>query len=198
MTAVSVRVDLAIEYLRIDGETVETTPDHRFLTDHGWVEAGALWPGTRIQRLDGSYGMVEGFRTEIRPVVMWDLTVQGVHTFAVGEGEWVVHNKDCVIGGMEDLEGGIKPWEHDLRLKLTPSLGNTDANWARNERVLLREMDLGDPIRDASIELETGALRLEGAGQFINRERTLLRQYDWTYDPTTGYWYAPPGWDYGY
>ena len=27
---------------------------------------------------------------------MWDLTVSDVHTFAVGEGQWVVHN--CNIG----------------------------------------------------------------------------------------------------
>jgi hypothetical protein len=26
---------------------------------------------------------------------MWDLTVSDVHTFAVGEGQWVVHNDSC-------------------------------------------------------------------------------------------------------
>jgi len=98
--------DPAVEFLRIDGETIETTPDHRFLTDHGWIEAGALWPGTKVQKLDGSFGTVQGFSTEIRPVIMWDLTVSDVHTFAVGEGEWVVHN--CGFG---DLIAEGHAWE---------------------------------------------------------------------------------------
>ena len=93
-TNVDEHTDPAIEHLRIDGETIETTPDHRFLTDHGWVEAAALYPGTRITRLDGSTGTVEGYSIEVRPVIMWDLTVSDVHTFAVGEGQWVSGRRD--------------------------------------------------------------------------------------------------------
>jgi hypothetical protein len=90
---VDVHTDQEIEHLRIDGETIETTPDHRFLTDTGWVEAAALYPGhpgRRARRLDGSTGTVQGYAIEVRPVIMWDLTVSDVHTFAVGEGQWVV------------------------------------------------------------------------------------------------------------
>ncbi len=92
ITAVHLNADPAVAYVRIDGEIVETTPDHPFLTDHGWVEAEDLEPGMQIRKLDGSYGTFEGWRIEYRPVEMWDLTVAEVHTFAVGEGEWVVHN----------------------------------------------------------------------------------------------------------
>jgi RHS repeat-associated protein len=94
ITAVMVHIDSEIEHLQIDGETIETTPNHPFLTDKGWLEADALYGGARVQRLDGSFGPVEGYSIEIRPVVMWDLTVSDVHTFAVGEGQWVVHNCD--------------------------------------------------------------------------------------------------------
>ena len=104
VTAVHVNQDPEIEYLRIDGETIETTPDHLFLTDNGWVEAAALWPGTRVQRLDGAFGTVEGYSVEVRPVIMWDLTVSDVHTFAVGEGEWVVHNCDPHLFPSDRLE----------------------------------------------------------------------------------------------
>ena len=32
---------------------------------------------------------------------MWDLTVSDVHTFAVGEGQWVVHNAGpCQLGDL--------------------------------------------------------------------------------------------------
>ena len=50
------RADCFVEHLRIDGETIETAPDHRFLTDPGWVEAQALYPGTKVQQLDGTFG----------------------------------------------------------------------------------------------------------------------------------------------
>jgi len=41
VTAVMVHVDPVIEDLTIGGETIETTPNHRFLTaDRGWVQAG--------------------------------------------------------------------------------------------------------------------------------------------------------------
>jgi hypothetical protein len=92
VTNLDEHVDPEIEHLRIDGETIETTPNHRFLTDHGWVEAAALYPGTKITKLDGTTGSVDGYSIEVRPVIMYDLTVSDVHTFAVGEGQWVVHN----------------------------------------------------------------------------------------------------------
>ena len=112
VSAVSVHTDPQIEHLRIDGETIETTPDHRFLTDHGWVEAQALYPGTKVQRLDGTFGTVEGYSIEVRAVIMWDLTVSDVHTFAVGEGEWVVHN-ECrpVLSAFGNASGPRAPRE---------------------------------------------------------------------------------------
>ncbi|HEV8546461.1 MAG TPA: polymorphic toxin-type HINT domain-containing protein, partial [Candidatus Limnocylindrales bacterium] len=92
VVAVSIHEDPSVEYLQIDGETIETTPNHPFLTDHGWVEAGALTTGMRVMKVDGSYGAIETLRTEIRPVWMWDLTIEDVHTFAVGGGRWLAHN----------------------------------------------------------------------------------------------------------
>jgi hypothetical protein len=105
VTHVDVHTDQEIEHLRIDGETIETTPDHRFLTDTGWVEAAALYPGTRVVGLDGATGTVEGYAIEVRPVIMWDLTVSAVHTFAVGAGQWVVHN----AGGCGSRATGFRP-----------------------------------------------------------------------------------------
>ena len=59
VAAVMVHQDPEIEFLRIDGETIETTPDHPFLTDTGWIEAGALWPGRRSR--DSTAGDDDGF-----------------------------------------------------------------------------------------------------------------------------------------
>jgi hypothetical protein len=59
---------------------------------------------------------------------MWDLTVSDVHTFAVGEGEWVVHNA-----------GPCRP--------LTPSLGSTGRTTPSNlvEHLAMEEV-MADPI----------------------------------------------------
>jgi hypothetical protein len=106
VTNVDVHTDPEIEHLQVDGETIETTPNHRFLTDHGWVEAAALYRGMSVIKLDGTTGTVEGYSIEVRPVIMWDLTVSDVHTFAVGEGQWVVHNcGPCDVNVPHSFEG---------------------------------------------------------------------------------------------
>jgi hypothetical protein len=74
-------------------ETVHTTTEHPFLTtDRGWVDAQDLVPGERVQQLDGSVGVVVSLRVVAGTAVRYNLTVQDVHTFAVGTDQWVVHN----------------------------------------------------------------------------------------------------------
>jgi hypothetical protein len=62
------------------------------LTHEGWVEAGSLTLGDQILSLDGTFGDVENISISNDPQVMYNLTVDISHTFAVGEGQWVVHN----------------------------------------------------------------------------------------------------------
>jgi hypothetical protein len=64
------------------------------LTHEGWVEAGSLTLGDQILSLDGTFGDVESISISNDPQVMYNLTVDISHTFAVGEGQWVVHNKN--------------------------------------------------------------------------------------------------------
>jgi hypothetical protein len=66
------------------------------LTHEGWVEAGSLTLGDQILSLDGTFGDVESISISNDPQVMYNLTVDISHTFAVGEGQWVVHNSKCV------------------------------------------------------------------------------------------------------
>ena len=85
--------DDAIAYLTIDGEEIETTPWHLFYTDDGWVEAEKLESGDKVLSLDGEHGIVEDLIIIDETQMMYDLTVAVVHTFAVGNGEWIVHNR---------------------------------------------------------------------------------------------------------
>ena len=97
---------------------------------------------------------------------------------------------EVVIGKLKDLTapGAVKPGERTLLSKL-PNKGNARSNWEQNARVLREEMAKGRPIRDASVDSRTGALR-DNTG-FIKAERNLLRQKGWTYDPKTTLWTRP-------
>ncbi len=96
-----VHEDPVIAYLVIEGELIETTPDHPFYSEDGdWVTAGELEAGDQIRQADGSYGTVETIELVYRLQPMYNLTVAAAHTFFVGEGQWLVHNKckDAVLG----------------------------------------------------------------------------------------------------
>jgi hypothetical protein len=85
--------DPLIATLAVDGETIETTPEHPFYTADGeWVPAVNLRVGDEVYRADGSYGLVEAISFAYRPQGMYNLTVEGAHTYFVGGGQWLVHN----------------------------------------------------------------------------------------------------------
>ncbi|MEM8535049.1 MAG: polymorphic toxin-type HINT domain-containing protein [Chloroflexota bacterium] len=96
VTDVIVHTDPTQVHLLIDGELLETTPEHPFYTlERGWVDAGDLWVGAHIRKADGSYGMVQFLAVEREAQVMYNLTVDEAHTFFVGAQRWLVHNSGC-------------------------------------------------------------------------------------------------------
>jgi len=103
--------DDTIVTLVIDGDSIETTPNHLFYTSEGWVTVSALALGDGALSLSGGLGIAESITTETRSQTMYDLTVEEVHTFAVGDGAWVVHNQNCPlfleIGRWENRKTGI-------------------------------------------------------------------------------------------
>jgi len=104
---------------------------------------------------------------------------------AAGVGE---PGPTSVIGKLDDLKkpGALKSGESTLKL---PDKGNPKANWKQNSGALRAEMGKGQPIRDASVNPKTGALR-DNTG-FLRAERELLQNKGWTYDPKTTKWYPP-------
>lgn len=83
-------------------EAYRVTDDHPFwVIGRGWVTAGELRPGDRVEALagDGDAGgwggvglEVVSFRYTGRDEVAYDLTVETDHTFVVGDLQVVVHN----------------------------------------------------------------------------------------------------------
>jgi hypothetical protein len=69
----------------IDGEELETTPEHPFYVEgKGWVETEDLQVGDDICNADGSTGEVEAITIEQTTQEMYNLSVDEAHTFYMG------------------------------------------------------------------------------------------------------------------
>jgi len=94
ITAMLAHTDPIVEYVTLDGEQIETTPEHPFFTEeYAWVAAGELWIGARVRKADGSYGVVQKIEFVRHAQTMYNLTVGDAHTFFVGSQQWLVHNE---------------------------------------------------------------------------------------------------------
>jgi len=95
-------------------EVIHTNKKHPFLTkEKGFLPVGQITLGMHMQRADGTYGVVTGWKVVAGSEVMYNLEVAQDHTFTVGIQQWVVHNQ-CGPNVMEgtttqDLyrQGGI-------------------------------------------------------------------------------------------
>lgn len=86
-------IDHEVVLVTINGELIETTPEHPFYTtERGWVNAADLTVGDHVRDLDGSAGEITAVERVIRTQPMYNLTVDQAHTFFVGDGRWLVHN----------------------------------------------------------------------------------------------------------
>jgi len=83
-----------------------------------------------------------------------------------------------IIGKLEDLEKdtGWRPGDRTLNL---PPLPPGPERWNQNAKALQDAINEGKPIRDVS--------PAKGGG-FLDRERQLLRDNGWTFDPNTNLW----------
>ncbi len=85
--------DEVITELIIDGEWIETTPEHPFYTEEeGWLPASEIEIGMHIRQADGGYELVWLKWDVYKTQEMYNLTVDTAHTYFVGEGQWLVHN----------------------------------------------------------------------------------------------------------
>ncbi|GGK51233.1 hypothetical protein GCM10010094_09330 [Streptomyces flaveus] len=91
------------------GSSLDTTAGHKIRTSgRGWVLASELRAGDRLISPDGTHRAVTGVRDRsgLAPREVYDLTVDGLHTFYVrtegaGAADVMVHN--CLNLGDEDL-----------------------------------------------------------------------------------------------
>ncbi|MGH2486349.1 MAG: hypothetical protein ACRDHE_10080, partial [Ktedonobacterales bacterium] len=123
-------------------EVLHTTANHPWLTaDAGWKVAGTLAAVEPVRRVDGGTAVVVSLRVVPGAASMWDLTVSNVHTFAVGNGAYVVHNcPDGPSGGGSD---GAQKWSSPTVAKAAHALDEGANDVTVNSRSEAEELFLG-------------------------------------------------------
>jgi hypothetical protein len=92
VTATFAHLDRTVVALTLGHDSLETTPEHPFHVEDQWVAAGDLREGDVVSSVQGKTGVVQRIRRFYRPQIMYNLTVAEAHTYAVGSGNWLVHN----------------------------------------------------------------------------------------------------------
>lgn len=103
--------DDAVIDLVVDGEVITTTEDHPFwsVTDQRFERADELSPGEQVLAADGRVITVSGLQLgTAREALAYNLSVEGVHTYHVGNGEILVHNT-CPPLGPKPAKNFIAP-----------------------------------------------------------------------------------------
>jgi hypothetical protein len=83
--------------LILDGEAITTTEDHPFfnVTDGDFQWASQITPGDQVLTDNGRLVTVHGIdTTTAHDALAYNLTVQGIHTYHVGQDHILVHNTE--------------------------------------------------------------------------------------------------------
>ncbi|MFN8523151.1 MAG: polymorphic toxin-type HINT domain-containing protein [Chloroflexota bacterium] len=126
VTAVHTHQDEALVRLIVDGEAIETTANHPFLTQDGdWRPAARLRVGDGLRQSAGRIGRVATVEPRLGSQVMYNLTVAEAHTYFVGAGGWLVHNgcpsgepdrnQDQITSANSPVWRSLKPWQGKIR-----------------------------------------------------------------------------------
>ncbi|HEY1946752.1 MAG TPA: Hint domain-containing protein [Bryobacteraceae bacterium] len=87
-----VRTTLVLQLM--GGEEVETTSEHRFfVAERGFVGAGRLASGFALKSYYGQSPLVTALEPSVRTVKVYNLEVENFHTYFVGNGGLLVHNR---------------------------------------------------------------------------------------------------------
>lgn len=94
--------------LELDGDTITTTEDHPFwsVSDRRFERADELAAGEQVFAADGDLVTVSGLRpATAHSALAYNLTVDGIHTYHVGNQAILVHNTNSDCGSSRDALG---------------------------------------------------------------------------------------------
>ena len=125
---------------RTGAATITGTANHPFydLSRAGFVEAGDLHAGDLLQTGSGGPATVDSVRAQVGPLVTYDLTIDGLHTYFVVAGDTpvLVHNtKSCWIGpplAVDPAQFGKKWGKHAKDFNLNPGSPEARAGYTKS------------------------------------------------------------------
>ena len=84
----------------VNGEEIETTPDHPFWVESQWVLAKDLREGDVLTLADGTTAVVSKTYAELldEPVIVYNFEVKDFHTYYVTDTGVLVHNATNYVG----------------------------------------------------------------------------------------------------
>ncbi|GCB45150.1 RICIN domain-containing protein [Streptomyces sp. NL15-2K] len=158
-------VDIAVA----DGGRLASTAGHKFyVVDRGWTLVSDLRVGDRLRTPDGSVRAVTALddRSGLAPRMVYDLTVDDLHTFFVlaGAAPVLVHNCKVALGWQRN--GKLDEWA-----QLPENKFHTFSNVAPRDFARIAEMAIADP----SVTLHINMTGLAEQGTFIDAAQRGLK-----------------------
>jgi hypothetical protein len=101
---------------RVGSELVQATPEHPFLTETEWKDAGELAPNEAVIRSDGVAMPVRDITWLPGEVPVYNLEVADTHTYLVSQWMLIVHNVCDVLEEVYKLLGARKLTERASEL----------------------------------------------------------------------------------
>ena len=120
--------------LTINGEIIETTPNHPFYSPEykQWVTADSLMVGDYVYCSDGSIQTVE--RSIVNnydsPVKVYNFTVENDHTYFVGKTPVLVHN-ECTTLQSKRNKAVTEAWKKEKQAVMD---GTSKYNWTSTQK----------------------------------------------------------------
>lgn len=118
--------------IKVAGEEIISTMNHPYYnpTTGCWVEAGSLSVGDEVLLLDGSTATVDAIAVSFcNDTPVYNFSVEHHHTYFVGAGSVLVHNK-CNVLQAKKTEGIQKAWKKELDDVVN---GKSRYNWTEDE-----------------------------------------------------------------
>jgi hypothetical protein len=142
VTAAHKRDTDSLVHLRAGGEWITTTPEHPFWVDgEGWKVAGDLAVGELLLGLDGTAVQVEAIAAEAGPATVYNLDVEGLHTYFVSDAELLVHNCEAGASTLQGAAAGSEAlptitFGHGARHLVGTGLGQAAVEQAISQDIL--------------------------------------------------------------
>jgi hypothetical protein len=136
VSQVFVRTSPVLVDITVAGILITCTPEHPFwVPGVGWIKAGALVAGDKLQTEAGAAISIDSLRRREGAFIVYNLEVENVHSYYVSDLHFLVHNQygrgpfNPDQSALVDLAKGAK------RTGVTPQDAQTLRDWAREYKM---------------------------------------------------------------